>query len=73
MIIRVPLNTQNVPCQLGLIWGVRGIARVINQTERQTLYLLETGQLPAGKSGRKWYSSESRLLQHFAIDPGEPS
>ena len=53
-----------------LIWGVKAIAGVINRSERQTLYLLETGRLPAGKAGRQWYSAELRLRQHFALVPG---
>ncbi len=76
MTIDVLIKTQNVYDQqpnlagLGedLVWGVKAISETIGLTERQTLYLLETGRLPAKKVGRRWYSSISSLRKHFTID-----
>jgi hypothetical protein len=48
-----------------LLWGVRAIAAEINRPERQTSYLLESGQLPAGKSNRLWVASRRKLRAHF--------
>ena len=51
--------------KLELIWGVRGIAALINQTERQTFYLLETGKLPAKKVGNKWVGERGQIIRFF--------
>jgi hypothetical protein len=48
-----------------LIRGARAIAAELNETERRTQYLLETGQIPAGKSGRVWIASRRRLREHY--------
>lgn len=47
------------------IWGVRAIAAAINRSPRSTLYLLESGRLPAAKVGGRWVSSRKRLRDHL--------
>ncbi len=49
-----------------LLWGVRAIAQEVGRSERQTLYLLETGQLPAEKVGQRWCSSRKGLRKRFS-------
>ena len=44
-----------------IIWLAKGIAKAINRTERQTIHLLETGQLPAAKIGGRWFSTKLKL------------
>ncbi len=51
---------------LDLIWGAEAIAAVINQTVRQTNYMLAKRQLPAKKVGGKWVASRRGLRRHFA-------
>lgn len=53
---------------LDLIWGAEAIAKAIHRTRRQTFHLLETGQLPARKSGGQWVVSRRRLQQYFEGD-----
>jgi hypothetical protein len=45
-----------------LVWGCDAIGQIINQSGRQTYYLLEKGRLPARKIGAKWVASRGRLL-----------
>lgn len=49
-----------------LIWCAKGIAEAINLSERQTIYLLEKGELPASKMAGKWFSTKIRLSKRFA-------
>ena len=42
--------------------GVTAIAARINESERRTQYLLETGQLPAYKMGRLWHMRPSAYV-----------
>ncbi|WP_439925298.1 hypothetical protein [Nitrobacter sp. JJSN] len=48
-----------------LVWGVSAIAREINQTSRQTHYMLERGLLPGGQQGQRWVASRKALREHF--------
>ena len=51
---------------LDLIWGAKNIARAICQSERQTFYMLESGQLPgARKVGGKWVITRAMLRRIF--------
>src|SRR5271166_4605464 len=54
-----------------MIWGVAGIAKYIGRTERATFHLLETGQLPAGKLGSRWWA-RGRLRQLWGSAPAPP-
>jgi hypothetical protein len=46
--------------------GIRQIAKFINESERRTTYLLENGQIPAGKLGKRWIASRARLRRFFS-------
>jgi hypothetical protein len=48
-----------------LLWGVKAIAAEIGLSERVTYWQLETGLLPAGKSGNTWVASRQNLRKHF--------
>jgi hypothetical protein len=45
--------------------GIEAIAKFRKEPKRRTTYLLETGQLPAGKEGRIWIASKRRLREHY--------
>ena len=47
------------------IWGAAEIAKVINRSERQTFHLLEAGELPARKIGRRWATTRRQLREMF--------
>ncbi len=47
------------------IWGVEAIAAAANLTPRQAYHALEKGYLPAGKAGRKWFTTPRRLRTLF--------
>jgi len=49
-----------------VLTGKKAIADFTGESERRTQYLLETGQIPAGKLGRRWVGSKSALRQHYA-------
>jgi hypothetical protein len=44
-----------------LIWGSRAIAAAINRTNRQAIYLLQEGRLPAKRVGKLWVARKSAL------------
>ena len=46
-----------------LLWGCAAIAKAIGRTERQAYHMLEAGQLPANRVGRRWVGSRTRLLR----------
>jgi hypothetical protein len=50
-----------------IIWGVRAIGQEIGLTMRQAFNLLEHGQLPGVRVGRKW-CSERTVLRGFILD-----
>ena len=51
------------PSTEDIIWEVRNIADLIGRSERQTFYLLASGQLPAKKIGGRWVASRRKLLE----------
>ena len=51
-----------------LLWGAQAIAKELGLDRRAVFYLLQTGKLPATKTGRIWTSTRSRLRHHFAGD-----
>jgi hypothetical protein len=58
---RVPANPEaDKPSDI--VWGAGAIAKVLNLTERQAFHLLESGKLPAKKTGR-WSASRAKLLE----------
>jgi hypothetical protein len=54
-----------------LLWGVEAIAREIGQPVRQVYWVLEKGELPAGKSGRVWVASRQALRKHYQALTGK--
>jgi hypothetical protein len=46
--------------------GVGPISTFIGEPPGRTYYLLESGQLPAGKMGRTWLASKAVLRAHYA-------
>lgn len=48
-----------------LLNGVADFAAFTGYPERKTSYLLETGQLPAGKLGRLWIGSKKKVRAHL--------
>jgi hypothetical protein len=60
---------------LDVLWGAAVIGRVIDRTERQTFYLLETGAIPARKVNGRWCATRRALMQHFETlaSNGSPS
>jgi hypothetical protein len=65
----VDINTTEVvpsaPFADDFLRGVRLIAEFIDEPERRTYYLLESGYLPAGKLGNVWLASKRRLRAHY--------
>jgi hypothetical protein len=49
-----------------LMIGAKPIAAWLGQPIRQTFYMLETGQLPGFKIGKKWAARKSTLTQRIA-------
>jgi hypothetical protein len=47
------------------VWGIAGIAEVVNLTERQAEHLLKRGHLDADHVGRAWVSTPRRLLRRI--------
>ncbi len=45
--------------------GVGPISSFIGEPPARTYYLLECGQLPAGKLGRTWIASKRTLTEHY--------
>ena len=58
-----------------LLWGCRAISDHIGQPERKTVYMLERGLLPGGKSGARWVASKSAIAEHFGrlTNPARPA
>ncbi len=51
--------------KLDLVWGGEEIAKIIGRTPRVTFALLEKGELPAKKVGRRWVAERSKLIAFF--------
>jgi hypothetical protein len=57
-----------------LLRGVKKIAEFTGESDRRALYLLESGHLPGGKSGRIWIASKRVLSAHYArLTGGAPA
>jgi hypothetical protein len=48
-----------------LLRGVGPISQFVGLPARQIYHLLETRQIPAGKQGRIWIASKTRLQAHY--------
>jgi hypothetical protein len=60
-----PAAADPVPLADDLLRGCVRIAEFLGESERRTFYLLQTGQIPAGKVGAVWIASKSALRSHF--------
>ena len=60
-----PAEADPVPLADDLLRGCAKIAQFLGESERRTFYLLQTGQIPAGKVGAVWIASKSALRSHF--------
>jgi hypothetical protein len=58
---KIQLNPLDRP-----VWGIEGIAHVINATPKRTEHLLLGGVLDADKFNGRWVSTARRLLNQFA-------
>ena len=47
------------------------IAEYFGKPYRQTMYLLETGKLPAWKIGHKWHSTRTKLRRRLMGDDSD--
>jgi hypothetical protein len=57
---------------LGIVWGAEAIGRVINQTQRQTHYMLSRGLIKAARQcGGKWYADKAGLRAQFCSPAGQ--
>ena len=54
------------PENLELLWGVETISAFIGRNQRQTFYMLSTGELPAKKVGGRWVADRKTLEQFFS-------
>lgn len=59
-----PTNTEEISLDTP-VWGIKGIAKVINRNPRQTHYLLASGDLDATKVRELWVSTPRRLLKRI--------
>jgi hypothetical protein len=58
--------------ELGIVWGAEAIGRVINQTPRQTHYMLSRGLINAARQcGGKWYADKAGLRAQFCSPAGQ--
>lgn len=57
--------------QIDLVWGAASIGKEINQSARQTFYMLESGFLPAKKVGNRWVAERGKLRKFFLDTMGE--
>ena len=58
-------KTTTSPLAADLLLGAQAVADELGISLRKTFYLLETGQLPARKTGRLWTSTRSKLRKFF--------
>ena len=49
-----------------ILRGVKAISAFTGEPERRVQYLVESGQIPAGKIGRLWIASKKRLREYYA-------
>jgi len=50
---------------IGLIWGINAIARLIDRSDRQVSYMVNSGQIPAKKVGGRWCANRAELVAFF--------
>jgi len=55
--------------KLTLLWGAKAISKAIDRPVRATFTLLESGEIPGRKIGRRWVVTEEALQRFFADMP----
>lgn len=55
-----------------IIRGAHAIARVLGLPDRRAFYLLERGQIPALREGRRWVTTRQRLARFYHGDDNAP-
>lgn len=58
-------------CNFDLVWGAQAIGKVVGLTERQTIHLLKTGEIPAKKVGGRWVAERGQLARFFLATEGK--
>lgn len=51
-----------------VVWGCAEIAKVIGRSTRATFHMLEKGELPARKVGKRWVAERGKLLRFLIGD-----
>jgi hypothetical protein len=63
--------SETAPLSDDLIWGIKGIAKEINRTQRQTYHMVAMGQLACvGKKGGRHFALRSKLRKEFMSGAG---
>lgn len=69
------MNKASERCELeladDLLEGAADFSEFLGFSQRRTIYLLEKGDIPAGKLRGRWIGSKSQLRQFFAELAGE--
>jgi hypothetical protein len=50
-----------------VLWGAPAIAQFLGLTLNQAYYALETGKLPARKTGKIWTATPRALRRHWEV------
>jgi hypothetical protein len=58
-------KSKTSPLAADLLLGAQAIADELGISIRKAFHLLESGHLPASKTGRLWVSTRSRLRRFF--------
>ena len=58
---------QGEDTQLDLVWGAELIGAELNISTRTAFYLLERGEIPAQKIGRRWCTTRGALRRRFGV------
>jgi len=70
--VNASINVEAGSLSDDLLWGIDEIADFIGQPRRQTFHLIETGQLPVGRAGKRLVGSRAKIRARFeAIFSGE--
>jgi hypothetical protein len=68
---RAKADQVNESDDLGIVWGVEAIGKIINRTPRQTHYLLSKGAIPAARRcAGLWCADKEGLRAQFCTQTG---
>ena len=62
-----PQPNQDEESHLNLVWGAELIGAELNISPRTAFYLLERGEIPARKVGRRWCTTRGALRRRFGV------